>query len=171
MVAIKVCEPVSVPVSVLAELTDLRAERDRLRRDNEALRRENEALRHDNDRLRQENEDLRGQLEHRLLALHDRPLLIDDHVEPIGDRRAAQADTSHLRDRLRFAADNDETRHDEAHAVRDDQPAPALAVDVLGHRIGRLDATSEQHHRGRLLERRQIRCRHRELRARLGHRT
>lgn len=63
MVAIKVCNPVRVPASVLAELGDLRAERDHLRRDNDSLRHDNDHLRRDNERLRQEIERLRQELE------------------------------------------------------------------------------------------------------------
>src|SRR3954463_2870304 len=44
MNTIKVCEPVSVPVSVLSELQDLRALILQLRRDNEQLRADNERL-------------------------------------------------------------------------------------------------------------------------------
>jgi transposase len=44
MASIKVCDPVSVPVSVLLELQDLRAEMERLRLDNERLRLDNERL-------------------------------------------------------------------------------------------------------------------------------
>lgn len=40
MASIKVCDPVSVPLSVLEELRDLRAEVDRLRQENDRLRRE-----------------------------------------------------------------------------------------------------------------------------------
>jgi transposase len=43
--SVKVCDPVSVPVSVLEELRQLRAELDRLRQQNERLRQENERLR------------------------------------------------------------------------------------------------------------------------------
>jgi transposase len=42
--SIKVCDPVSVPVSVLAELNDLRSLVERLRQDNERLRQDNEQL-------------------------------------------------------------------------------------------------------------------------------
>jgi regulator of replication initiation timing len=44
MNTIKVCEPVSVPVRVLAELQDLRALILQLQRDNEQLRADNERL-------------------------------------------------------------------------------------------------------------------------------
>src|SRR5258708_5311851 len=42
--SIKVCDPVSVPVSVLGELNDLRAQVERLCRENELLRKDNERL-------------------------------------------------------------------------------------------------------------------------------
>src|SRR3954453_23075866 len=56
MASIKVCDPVSVPLSVLEELQDLRAE---LRR----LRQENDQLRRDNGRLQQQLEQTRTELE------------------------------------------------------------------------------------------------------------
>jgi transposase len=51
---IKVCDPVSVPVSVLAELHDLRALVLRLRQEAEGLRQEAGRLRQDNERLQRE---------------------------------------------------------------------------------------------------------------------
>jgi|tagenome__1003787_1003787.scaffolds.fasta_scaffold20783959_1 transposase len=60
---IKVCDPVSVPLSVLEELRDLRALVESLRQENESLRQENESLRQENESLRQENEGLRGELD------------------------------------------------------------------------------------------------------------
>jgi hypothetical protein len=42
--SIKVCDPVSVPVSFLADLSDLRAELKGLRQENERLRLDNERL-------------------------------------------------------------------------------------------------------------------------------
>jgi transposase len=42
--SIKVCDPVSVPASLLADLNDLRAQLERLRQDNERLRLDNERL-------------------------------------------------------------------------------------------------------------------------------
>src|ERR1700729_2851869 len=60
--SIKVCDPVSVPVSVLSELHDLRSLVERLLQDNQRLRQDNEGLRQDNQRLRQDNERLQGEL-------------------------------------------------------------------------------------------------------------
>jgi transposase len=54
MASIKVCEPVSVPLSVLEELQQLRAALAQLRQDNERLRQDNERLRQDNQRLQAE---------------------------------------------------------------------------------------------------------------------
>jgi transposase len=56
MASIKVCDPVSVPLCVLEELQELRAELQRLRQDNEQLRR-------DNERLQQQLEQTRAELE------------------------------------------------------------------------------------------------------------
>jgi transposase len=56
--SIKVCDPVSVPVSVLGELNDLRAELAKFRQEFSQLRQDNDRLRQDNDRLRQDNERL-----------------------------------------------------------------------------------------------------------------
>src|SRR5262245_12932260 len=42
--SIKVCDPLSLPVSFLADLSDLRAQLERLRLDNERLRLDNERL-------------------------------------------------------------------------------------------------------------------------------
>jgi transposase len=61
--SIKVCDPVAVPVSVLAELQDLRARVDRLLRDNQQLRQDNEQLRQDNQRLQDELRQTRADLE------------------------------------------------------------------------------------------------------------
>src|SRR5258708_19730533 len=44
MASIKVCDPVSVPLSVLGELKDLRARVERLVQENERLRQDNERL-------------------------------------------------------------------------------------------------------------------------------
>jgi hypothetical protein len=44
MASIEVCDPVSVPASVLGELKDLRALVERLVQDNERLRQDNERL-------------------------------------------------------------------------------------------------------------------------------
>jgi transposase len=54
MASIKVFDPVSVPVSVLQELHELRAQLKRLRQDNERLQQDNERLQRDNERLRHE---------------------------------------------------------------------------------------------------------------------
>src|SRR5215216_3136403 len=56
MAEIKVCEPVSVPVSVLQEMQELRALLGQLRSEVERLTQEN-------DRLRQENEQLKAELD------------------------------------------------------------------------------------------------------------
>lgn len=58
---IKVCDPVSVPISVVLELKDLRASLDALGRQNELLRLENERLRKDNERLQRELDETRRQ--------------------------------------------------------------------------------------------------------------
>jgi transposase len=58
---IKVCEPVSVPVSVLAELQEIRALLGQLRSENERLARENERLRSENEQLKAELEQSRRQ--------------------------------------------------------------------------------------------------------------
>jgi transposase len=56
MASIKVCDPVSVPLSVLQELQELRAELQQLRQENDRLRR-------DNERLQQQLEQTRAELE------------------------------------------------------------------------------------------------------------
>jgi transposase len=61
--AIKVCDPVSVPASILADLNDLRAELRGLRQDNERFRQDNERLRQDNERLQRELDQTRGELD------------------------------------------------------------------------------------------------------------
>jgi transposase len=61
MVSIKVCDPVSVPAFILAELNDLRGQLERLRQDNDRLRQDNESLRQDNERLQRELEQSRRQ--------------------------------------------------------------------------------------------------------------
>jgi len=53
--SIKVCDPVSVPVSVLAELNDLRAQVERLSRENERLQRELAEARAELDQLRRQS--------------------------------------------------------------------------------------------------------------------
>ena len=58
MASIKVFDPVSVPLSVLEELQQLRAQVEQLRQENERLRQVNERLRQENERLRQVNERL-----------------------------------------------------------------------------------------------------------------
>jgi transposase len=54
---------VSVPLCVLEELLQLRAELRRLRQDNDRLRQENDQLRRDNERLQQQREQARADLE------------------------------------------------------------------------------------------------------------
>lgn len=56
MASIRVCDPVSVPLSVLEELRQLRAALEQLRQDNDRLR-------HDNERLRRELDQTRADLE------------------------------------------------------------------------------------------------------------
>ena len=63
MASIQVCDPVSVPLCVLEELQELRAELRRLRQDNDRLRQENDQLRRDNERLLQQLEQTRADLE------------------------------------------------------------------------------------------------------------
>lgn len=59
--SIHVCDPVSVPVSVLAELQDLRAQVEQLRRDNERLRQDNERLQRELAQARAELDQARRQ--------------------------------------------------------------------------------------------------------------
>jgi len=59
--SIKVCEPVSVPLSILEELQELRAQLAQLRQDNAQLRQDNERLRQDNQRLQGELDQSRRQ--------------------------------------------------------------------------------------------------------------
>src|SRR5947209_15658620 len=54
MASIKVCDPVSVPVSVLHELQDLRALVEQLRQENERLRQDNERLLRELDQARRQ---------------------------------------------------------------------------------------------------------------------
>jgi transposase len=54
MASIKVFDPVTVPLSVLEQLQQLRAQVEQLRREKEHLHQENERLRQENERLRQE---------------------------------------------------------------------------------------------------------------------
>ena len=61
--SIKVCDPVSVPVSVLGELIDLRAELAKFRQEFSQLRQENEQLRQDNQRLQRELDQARADLD------------------------------------------------------------------------------------------------------------
>ena len=63
MAAIKVFDPVSVPLSVLEELQELRALVEQLRRANEQLRQENERLHRENERLRGELDAARASLD------------------------------------------------------------------------------------------------------------
>jgi transposase len=60
-VEIKVCDPVSVPLSVVLELKDLRACLEALRQQNETLRQQNERLRQENQRLQRELDETRRQ--------------------------------------------------------------------------------------------------------------
>src|SRR5512135_83311 len=69
MASIKVFDPVSVPLSVLEGLQQLRAQVEQLRQENERLRQENERLRQENERLRQENERLQRELEEARVSL------------------------------------------------------------------------------------------------------
>src|SRR5512142_913430 len=59
MASIKVFDPVSVPLSVLEELQQLRAQVEQLRQENERLHQENERLRQENERLQRELEGAR----------------------------------------------------------------------------------------------------------------
>src|SRR5215207_3550168 len=61
MATIKVCDPVSVPVSVLQELQELRALVGQLRGELDRLSADNERLRQENDRLKAELEQTRRQ--------------------------------------------------------------------------------------------------------------
>jgi len=61
MVSVKVFDPVSVPLSVLEELQDLRAQVERLGQENERLRQENERLRRELDEARTGLEEARRQ--------------------------------------------------------------------------------------------------------------
>src|SRR5437868_858271 len=63
MASIKVFNPVSVPLSVLEGLQQLRAQVEQLRQENERLLQENERLLQENERLLQENERLQRELE------------------------------------------------------------------------------------------------------------
>lgn len=63
MSEIKVCNPVSVPASLIGDLADLRAAVERLRTDNEKLRTDNEKLRADNERLQQQLQQAQQQLQ------------------------------------------------------------------------------------------------------------
>jgi transposase len=55
MAEIKVCDPVSVPLCVLQELQELRAQLDQLRQENGRLRRENEQLKADLEQVRRQS--------------------------------------------------------------------------------------------------------------------
>src|SRR6266852_4375224 len=59
--SIKICDPVSVPVSFLADLNDLRAELKSLREENERLRLENERLQRELDKTKAELDQTRRQ--------------------------------------------------------------------------------------------------------------
>lgn len=61
MAEIKVCDPVSVPVSVLQELQELRAQLNQLRQDVQRLGQDNESLRQENQRLEAELDQARRQ--------------------------------------------------------------------------------------------------------------
>jgi transposase len=63
MASIKVFDPVTVPLSILEQLQELRAQVEQLQRENEQLRQENERLRRDNQRLQQELEQTRTGLD------------------------------------------------------------------------------------------------------------
>jgi transposase len=63
MASIKVFDPVTVPLSVLEQLQQLRAQIEQLRRENEQLRQENERLRRDTQRLQQELDETRTGLD------------------------------------------------------------------------------------------------------------
>src|SRR3954451_7311142 len=63
MASIKVFDPVSVPLCVLEELQQLRAQVEQLRQENERLRQENERLRQENERLRRELDEARASLD------------------------------------------------------------------------------------------------------------
>jgi transposase len=63
MASIKVCDPVSVPATFLAELRELRAQLDHLRQDNQQLRQDNQRLRQDNERLQRELAQARAELD------------------------------------------------------------------------------------------------------------
>jgi len=57
--SIKVCDPVSMPVSFLADLSDLRSQLERLRQDNERLRQDNERLQRELARAKAELDETR----------------------------------------------------------------------------------------------------------------
>jgi transposase len=61
MASIKVFDPVSVPLSVLEELQELRAQLDQLRQENQRLRRDNERLQRDLEQARAERDQARRQ--------------------------------------------------------------------------------------------------------------
>jgi transposase len=61
MAAIKVCDPVSVPLSILQELQQLRALLEQIRLDNQRLQQDNQRLQRDNERLQRELDQARTQ--------------------------------------------------------------------------------------------------------------
>jgi TolA-binding protein len=61
MASIKVCDPVSVPLCVVEELQQLRAQLDQLRQENERLRRDNERLQRDLEQARAQRDQAQRQ--------------------------------------------------------------------------------------------------------------
>jgi transposase len=61
MVSIKVCDPVSVPLGIVEELQQLRAQLEQLRQENERLRRDNERLQRELEQARAERDEAHRQ--------------------------------------------------------------------------------------------------------------
>ena len=113
MATIKVFDPVSVPLSVLQELQELRALVEQLRRENERLRQENE-------RLRGELDEARAGLDRRTARPNARP-----RRSPRGPQAAAQEP--------RPKAGEAHGRHGHRSA-----PSPAVVDEVLERPCRRL---------------------------------
>ena len=99
MASIKVFDPVSVPLCVLEELQQLRAQVEQLRQENEHLRRENQRLRHELDSARADLDQARRQSRRQAAPFSKGP------PEPTPKRPGRKSGTAHGRHGHRLPPD------------------------------------------------------------------
>jgi transposase len=120
MASIRVCDPVSVPLSVLEELRQLRAALEQLRQDNDRLRRDNDRLQRELNRTRADLEQARRQAKRQAAPFAKGP------PRPKPNKPGRKAGDRHGRHGHRLPPPPD--RLDEAH----DAPLPQVCPDCGG---------------------------------------